>query len=71
MNKIKNFINDENYKIYIYDNYIYIYKYGSIKNFSNNQIQLTVKNKDYWIIGMNITIKKLTKEEVLISGKLK
>lgn len=70
INSIKNFLNDKNSNIIIFDNNIYISNYINIKSFDSNKFILTIDKKEIILNGKNITIKKLTKEEVLISGDI-
>lgn len=67
---IKNFLNDNTNKIIIFDNNIYISSFSNIKSFDSNKFILILEKKEIIINGKNITIKKLSKEEILISGDI-
>ena len=67
---IINYLCDKNYLICIYDNYIYIFNYSSIKNINSKKITLTFNNFILEISGQHLYVKKLTKYELLIQGKV-
>ena len=71
MNKITEYISDNNYKIQIYKEYIYIYNYNKIISFSSNNIEININNTIYKFSGINLYIKKLTNDEILLSGNFK
>ena len=63
------YLKDEKYVICFYDDKIYIHKYGTLKNFTNNMIHLEISNDlEITIKGSDLTIKKITEEELLING---
>ena len=68
-NDIRNLINEDNFKIIIYDNYIDIINYSKIINISDSL--LTIKsNKKILIYGKNLKINKLLDNEILIMGEV-
>ncbi len=67
---IRNFLEDNKSRIVIFDNNIYISNYIDIKSFDSNKFILSIKDKDIILNGKNISIKKLTKDEILISGSI-
>ena len=68
-NDIRNLINEDNFKIIIYDNYIDIINYSKIFNISDSL--LTIKsNKKILIYGKNLKINKLLDNELLIMGEV-
>lgn len=66
----KDYINDNKHTIMILNDYIYISNYEDIKSFDSNKFTIKVKEKLINLIGKNITVKKLTKEEILIRGNI-
>ena len=70
INSIKEYINDDKCKLVIFDNSLYVSHYIDIKSFDTNKFMLEVSNKIIVLIGKNISIKKLTKEELLVSGNI-
>jgi len=68
LSSIKNYINDNKNTITILNNNIYISNYKDIKSFDSNKFIVEVDEKQINLIGKNITIKKLTKDEILIGG---
>lgn len=68
INSVKNFLDDKNSKLLIFNNNIYISNYINIKSFDSNKFIVSIDKKEVILNGKNITIKKLTKEEILISG---
>ncbi|MBQ7140704.1 MAG: YabP/YqfC family sporulation protein [Bacilli bacterium] len=70
LSSIKNYINDNKNTITILNNYIYVSNYKNIKSFGSNKFSIEVDDKLINLIGKNITVKKLTKEEILIGGNI-
>lgn len=70
IDSIKNYLNDNQSKIIIFDNNIYISNYIDIKSFDSNKFILSIKDKEIILNGKNITIKKLSKDEILICGSI-
>ena len=70
LSSIKDYINDNNNTITIFNNYIYISNYKDIKSFDSHKFIIELNDKSINLIGKNITVKKLTKEEILISGNV-
>jgi len=68
INKINNYLFENDYKIVFTDNYINIQNYEEIINFSLNLIEIKINNKKVSIEGNNLTISKMIKNEVLIKG---
>lgn len=67
-NNIMNYLLDRDYVICTYENYVYIYKYESLENFSDERITLGLKTKKITIKGTDLTIVKITKDEISIKG---
>ncbi len=68
---IINYLYDKNYVICFYDNNLYIYKYGNLKKFLDNKVCFEISNDlEITIKGINLSISKITKEEVLLSGTI-
>lgn len=70
-NNIVNYLFDKDYCVCTYDNYVYIYKYNALENFSDNRITLKVNNRVITVIGIDLTIVKITKDEILVRGEIK
>lgn len=70
LNNIKEYINDNDCKLVYFNHSIYISHYVDIKSFDSNKFIFEIKNRTVILIGKNITIKKLTKEELLVSGNI-
>jgi len=64
----KNYLKDEDYYIILYSHYIYIYKYIDINKFTDTFISLKLKKLKVNIYGIDLLIKKLEKDELLIKG---
>lgn len=70
-NNILNYLYDRDYVIAIYEDYIYLFNFLYLNNFSDSKIEVKVKDKILKIIGKDLSIVKITKEELLIKGKIK
>jgi len=64
------FIYDKDYCICNYKNKLYIYKYKKIINFNSKEFIIDVLEKQIIIKGLDLKINKLTREELLIEGKI-
>ena len=70
IDNFKEYINEEKCKIVIFENKIYVSHYVDIKSFDNNKFILEIPYKKIVVDGKNISIQKLTKTEILISGDI-
>lgn len=68
INNFKEYINEDKCKIVIFDNKIYISHYIDIKSFDTNKFILELPDKFITLQGKNVSIQKLTKDEILING---
>lgn len=65
---IKNYLYDLNDFITIYDNYLHVFNYKRLNKIDDNEINLLLDNKEIEIKGNNLKIKKMTNQELLITG---
>ena len=70
LNRIYNFIDDNEFRIPLYDDKIHFINFKKIISLENNYISLTGKNKKIVITGNNLLLNKLLKDEMLISGTI-
>ncbi len=70
INNLKEYLNEEDTKIVIFDSKLYVSHYKDIKSFDSNKFILETSDKQVILNGKNISIHKLTKEELLISGDI-
>lgn len=70
-NNIVDYLYDRDYIVAIYDDFIYLFNFHYLNEFSDKRIIVTVKDKILEIEGHNLSIIKITKEELLIKGKIK
>lgn len=68
---IKNYIVDEEYKIIINKNSIYVYNYDKVLDITDESVNLIIKGGSIKIYGKSIVIKVLDKKEMLITGEFK
>lgn len=69
-NNVRNFINNDSFKIVIYDNLIDIINYEKIIDINLNNIKIK-SNKVINITGKNLCIIKMLDNELLIKGIIK
>ena len=69
-NNVRNFINNNSFKIVIYDNLIDIINYEKIIDINLNNIKIK-SNKVINIIGKDLSIIKMFDNELLIKGIIK
>ena len=68
--RLNNYLNDNDYKIIIKENYVNIINYDEIIDFTLNKIVVKYKNKIITTEGVNLTITKMVTKEVLITGNI-
>lgn len=66
--KIKNYINELDYKIIITDTYINIVNYKEIIDFKEDKITVRHSNGLTCIKGKNLVVSKMLEDEILITG---
>ena len=62
---------DKTYTITIKENEIYIINYIELEDFSDNKVVINHKKGKTIILGTNLIISKMLKDELLITGKIK
>lgn len=70
-NYIDKYLNDKTYSITIKNNYIHIINYIEINDFSSSKIVIKHQKGTTTIIGNNLIISKMLKDELLITGQIK
>ena len=70
-NKIRNYINDYDFKITILKNKINICNYTKISYLDNDKISIKYQEGEIHIKGENLSASKLLNNEILITGKIK
>lgn len=68
--RLKDYIDPNDLEIHIYKKGIYVVNYSIISNFTDTKIEIK-SNKIISIIGNNLVITKLEKDELFISGDIK
>lgn len=61
---------ESNFIINIFEKGLYVYNYKKIFILNDNEVELSLIDKIINIKGTNFKIKKMLKEELLISGKI-
>ena len=67
---LKSFLYDLNEFITIYDNNFHVFNYQKLDKLSDNEIIFTLNNAKVKINGLNLKIKQMTKQELLITGRI-
>ena len=70
LNRLREYIEPINLEMHIYTNGIYIINYTLISNFTDKKIIIEGKKEKLTIMGNNLVIKKLEKDELFISGMI-
>lgn len=65
-----NFLYDKDYYITVYEDNIFVFNYLELLDISDNLVVLKLKLFELRILGNNLLVKRLTKEEILICGKI-
>jgi len=69
-NNIRNYLNDNMFRINIYENKINIVNYIDIITLEDNRISIKYESGLFIIKGKNLTLNKLLDKEILITGKI-
>lgn len=69
-NRVKDYINDEEFRLTIFDDRIHIINYLKIISLETERISILTKNSRIIIKGINLCLNKLLDDEILISGKI-
>ena len=67
---MKNFLFDLDNFITIYNNNLHVFNFIKLNKLSESEIIITLENKTIKIIGNNLKVKQMTKQELLINGLL-
>ena len=70
-NNIKNYLFDKDYIVCTYEDYVYIFNYVYLNCFNDKRIIVRIPKKQLIVNGKNLSIIKITKEEILIKGAIK
>lgn len=66
----KNYLFDLDNFISIYENNFHVFNYGKLNKLSSTEIILELNNKKVILSGINLKIKQMTKQEILINGEI-
>ena len=69
-NNLRNYLDDNSWKIHIYENKINIVNYIDIIALEDNRISIKYEKGILIIKGNNLTLNKLLDQEILITGKI-
>lgn len=64
----KNFLYDLENFITIYENNLHVFNYEKLEKLSDTEIVIILLDKTLKISGINMKIKQMTKQELLING---
>ncbi len=70
IDKLNNYLVDNEYKIIIKENQVNIINYDEIIDFTLEKISVRYKQKKITIEGKNLFISKMVEDEVLINGSI-
>lgn len=70
INRLSSYLYDKEYKIIIKEKSVNIINYEEIIDFNLNYISVKYYNKIISIEGSNLTITKMEKDEILITGNI-
>lgn len=70
LNKISEYLNDNTFKLTLYEDKLHIINYQRIITLENNYVKVSTKNKKILILGDNLSLKKIVDNELLVSGNI-
>ena len=68
-NNIINYLFDKDYVITLYDEFIYFFNYKYLESFSDKRVYIKIDKRFVTLVGENLTIVRITKEELLKMNK--
>lgn len=71
LNNLRSFINDNEWRINIYEGKINIVNYDDVISLEDNRISIKYKKGMIIIKGDNLSVNKLLDNEILITGNIK
>lgn len=71
LKKINNYINDNNFKLSLYNNKLNIVNYKKLLSLEENYISILLEKKKLIIKGSNLFLIKILDNELLIKGNIK
>lgn len=71
LNNLRSFINDNEWRINIYDGKINIVNYDDVISLEDNRVSIKYKKGMIIIKGDNLSVNKLLDNEILITGNIK
>ena len=66
----KNFLFDLDNFISIYENNLHVFNYIKLDKLDDKEIIIITTDKKIVVEGLNLNIRKMTKQELLINGKI-
>ena len=70
VDRLEDYLYDNEYKIIVKKNQVDIVNYDEIIDFSLNKISIKYRNKIFVIEGTNMVISKMLDNEILITGNI-
>ena len=70
MHRLNTYLKDDNFKLKIYNNHLYIDNYINIDTLNDNKIALKCSKFIIVIEGTDFVIKKLIDKEILLTGEI-
>ena len=70
INNLRNFLEDKEYYIDIFDNKLHAFNYIKLLNLSDKEIDLKFDNFILEISGINLKVNEMNNTEILISGTI-
>lgn len=70
VNRVRNFLIDDDYYIDLYENFIHVFSYEDILQLRENEVVLQMNSFQLVLKGSHFLVKKLEKKELLLQGVL-
>ncbi|MFV0249465.1 MAG: YabP/YqfC family sporulation protein [Bacilli bacterium] len=68
INKVRSYLLEDEFKMIVLENRINIVNYTKIGHFDNSKVEIYHNDGKLLILGKNLVVSKLIKDEILISG---
>ena len=68
INNIRNYLEDKEYYIDVFDNKLHVFNYMKLSRLTNKEIVISFNKFNLYIFGSDIKVEQMNKSEILFKG---
>ena len=68
INNIRNYLEDKEYYIDVFDNKLHVFNYMRLSRLTNKEIVISFNKFNLYIFGSDIKVEQMNKSEILFKG---